>query len=626
MRGPGWTAEGRLAMANSRVFVFKAILWCLAGLAAAVAVLRFAMGLGVATALSDSTPWGLWVGFDVMGGVALAAGGFVMAAVVHIFHLDKYHAAARPAILTAFLGYGAVAVGLLFDLGLPWNIWHMIIFWNPRSPLFEVGWCVMLYLTVLALEVAPVILERTPFQRAYRFFVRLALPIMILGIMLSTLHQSSLGSLLLIMPFRIYPLWYTHLLPEIFFISAICLGLSMVMFESSITSWLYRRKPEMEMLGGLAKMASGALGFYFVVRMADIAYQNKLGLIFSGNWEGNIFILEMLLSTVLPMVLYLLPAVRRSPTGLWLISMGSVLGFVFNRINASGLSQIWATKSFYFPAWTEISISVGIVSACGLVFFFIQEHFPVDPHGLKDIEEERARSEKGSPAFSPFTQVWLGEGWRKAARVYSMCFVLAMALGLTLTPKGQPAELRPVTRARGAGVLKIAAGPQPVYFDHKRHQDEGGKEKSCGTCHHLHLPGDKGTPCSECHRFLFTPATLFDHDRHAKGARGGDSCSKCHGPGEPQSLTVAKTCQDCHRKDMMVAGNPVAASFKKPVAGSYKEAMHKMCIPCHVTKAADPAVNLPNLGRCGACHDSGTVSEKAYRIEVPVPQEEEGRI
>ncbi len=264
---------------NKRIVLFKGLLWFFAGLAAAVAVARLAFGLGAATNLSDSTPWGLWVGFDVMGGVALASGGFVIAALVHIFHRDKFHAAARPAILTAFLGYGAVAVGLLFDLGLPWHIWHPMIFWNPRSPLFEVAWCVMLYLTVLALEVAPTILVKTRFTWLFRFLSRLALPIMILGIMLSTLHQSSLGSLLLIMPFRVHPLWYSSWLPELFFISAICLGICMVMFESCITSWLYKRKPETEMLAGLGKLAACALGLYFVIRMVDIFRQGKFDLI-----------------------------------------------------------------------------------------------------------------------------------------------------------------------------------------------------------------------------------------------------------------------------------------------------------------------------------------------------------
>jgi Ni/Fe-hydrogenase subunit HybB-like protein len=610
-------------MENRRIFLFKGLLWLLAGLAAAVAIVRFAFGLGASTALSDTTPWGLWIGFDVMGGVALAAGGFVIAAVVHIFHREKYHAAARPAILTAFLGYGAVAVGLLFDLGLPWHIWHPVIFWNIHSPLFEVGWCVMLYLTVLALEVAPVILERTPFQRAYRFLTKLALPIMILGIMLSTLHQSSLGSMLLIMPFRIHPLWYSHLLPELFFVSAICLGLSMVIFESSITSWLYRREPEAEMVAGLARMASFGLAFYLVFRLVDLGIQHKLGLIFAGTWESNLFIAEMLLSTGIPGALYALPRVRRSTRALWILSTCSVLGFVLNRINASGLSQVWATRTFYFPAWTEIAISVGIVSACGLVFFFIQEHFPVNPEVLESLEERRKTSAKETPKFAPFTEVWLGEGWRKSARVYSMLFVLAMAAGLTLAPKSQPFVNETAGRARGSDVLRVGAGPRYVYFDHKKHQDEMGGKDSCGLCHHLHKAGDVGTPCSECHRALYSPTPIFDHASHVAKLQGNASCAKCHGEGSPVPVTPAKTCEECHRKDMM-AQNPVAKAFKASRAPSYRDAMHGMCIPCHVKKAPEAETKRPDLGRCGACHDSGTQSEKAYLASAKFQEMGEG--
>ncbi len=609
---------------NSRIFVFKGILWSFVGLAAAVAIIRFTYGLGVSTALSDITPWGLWIGFDVMGGVALAAGGFVIAAVVHIFHREKYHAAARPAILTAFLGYGAVVVGLLFDLGLPWHIWHPIIFWNIHSALFEVAWCVMLYLTVLALEATPTILERTAYQRTYRVFTRLSLPIMILGIMLSTLHQSSLGSLLLIMPFRIHPLWYSHWLPELFFVSAICLGLHMVMFESSITSWLYRRKPETEMLEGLAKMAALALSIYLVFRGADLAAQHKLGLILAGTWESNLFILEMLMSAVGPIALYAIPKVRRSSTGVWLVSSIAVLGFVLNRINAAGLAQVWATRFFYFPAWTEFAISIGIVSACGLVFFFIQEHFPVDPHTLEKIERDREIAAKALPQFVPFTftQVWLGEDWRKAAKVYSMLFVLAIAGGLTLAPKSEPFINLPTQRARGGDILRVGSAQPYVYFDHKPHQDEARKEGSCGLCHHLHKAGDVGTPCSECHRAVYTASNTFDHDAHVAALQGNLSCAKCHGEEKSFQLKATKTCQDCHQKDMMAA-NPIVKKFDNPWAGSYKDAMHKMCIPCHVKKAADPAVNRPDLGRCGACHNEGTKSEQIYRGQV-LPEKSPG--
>ncbi len=604
-------------MESNRAFVVKAILWSIAGLGAAVAALRFTLGLGTATALSDTTPWGLWIGFDVMGGVALAAGGFVMAALVHIFQREKYHAAARPAILTAFLGYGAVAVGLLFDLGLPWHIWHPIIFWNVRSPLFEVAWCVMLYLTVLSLEVAPVILEKTPFQKAYRILTRFGLPIMILGIMLSTLHQSSLGSMLLIMPFRVHPLWYTPILPEVFFVSAICLGLTMVMFESSTTSWIYRRKPEGPMLEGLARMASYALGFYLVLRLGDLAWHGKLGLAFDGTWMANLFLLEMALSTVIPMALFAVPRIRRSSNAVWFLALLSVFGFVLNRINASGLSQVWATGIFYFPAWMEIAISLSIVAACALVFLFIQEHFPVDPHHLAEEEKRREEEARSTPVFASLTQVWLGQGWRKSARVYSMCFVVAAALGLTLAPKSEPVADTAVQRSRGGDVLRVGGGPRYVYFDHKKHADAAGGPSGCGTCHHLHKPGDVGTPCSECHRTRYAASAVFDHNLHVSRLKGNDSCKECHGEA-PRSLKAVKSCGECHKKDMM-APNGRVKTFETPRAVGFKDAMHRMCIPCHQEKASDAVLNRPDLGRCGTCHSEGTGSEGAYRKATGAP-------
>jgi Ni/Fe-hydrogenase subunit HybB-like protein len=599
-------------MANRRLFLFKGAMWTIAGAAAAIAVLRFALGLGTMTLLSDRAPWGLWIGFDVMGGVALAAGGFVMAALVHIFRMERYHAAARPAILTAFLGYGAVAVGLLFDLGLPWNIWRPMIFWNPRSPLFEVAWCVMLYLSVLALEVAPVILAKTPFQKLRGLLMRLALPIMILGIMLSTLHQSSLGTMLLIMPFRLHPLWYTTLLPEVFFISAICLGLTMVIFESSLTSWLYRHEPEKDMLEGLSKLAAWALALYAAFRFGDLAWQGKLGLLAEGTWIRNLFLLEVALSALIPMVLFFIPAVRRSPKTIWFASALSVLGFVLNRINASGLSQVWATDFFYFPAWTEFSISLGVVAACALVFLFVQEHFPVDPERLKAQEEARLLAERSKPVFAPFTQVWLGEGWRKAAKVFSFLFLVGFALAFTLAPKGHLSRERPVQRARGGSVLRVGSAERAVYFDHERHKKDSGGETSCPVCHHLHKPGDSGTPCSECHRDMFLPTDTFDHSAHLRARPGPEGCTACHGAQRPVKVAAAVRCDSCHAEDM-VAQNPVVKGFTSRRAAPYKDAMHKMCIPCHVMNAADPH---PELGRCGTCHNEGTASEKLYRASA----------
>ncbi|MFH1999267.1 MAG: NrfD/PsrC family molybdoenzyme membrane anchor subunit, partial [Planctomycetota bacterium] len=248
-----------------KVRIVKSMLWFIIGAAAVVGVARFWRGLGATSALSDTTPWGFWIGFDVVCGVALAAGGFVIAATVYIFKKEDYHAIARPAVLTAFLGYIAVVGGLLFDLGLPWNIWRPVFHWQHHSALFEVAWCVMLYLTVLALEFSPVVLEKSPFHRLYKIAKALTLPLVIVGIMLSTLHQSSLGTLFMIMPFRMHPLWYSSIQPLLFLVSAVALGLGMVCLEALLSSWLYDRKPELPILRGLAKAAVWVLGLYFVI-------------------------------------------------------------------------------------------------------------------------------------------------------------------------------------------------------------------------------------------------------------------------------------------------------------------------------------------------------------------------
>jgi len=268
-----------------KVRIVKSILWFIMGAAAVVAVARFYRGLGSSTAMSDTTPWGLWIGFDVMGGVALAAGGFVVAATVYVFRRDQCHAVARSAVLTAFLGYVAVAVGLLFDLGLPWNIWRPMFHWQHHSALFEVAWCVMLYLAVLALEFSPVVLEKSPFQKLYKFAKALTLPLVILGIMLSTLHQSSLGTLFMIMPFRLHPLWYSPLLPLIFFVSAVGLGLAMVCVESLFSSWLYDRKVERPLLNGLAKAAVWVLSLYCLIRIGDTCWTGT-GRATSSSWSS----------------------------------------------------------------------------------------------------------------------------------------------------------------------------------------------------------------------------------------------------------------------------------------------------------------------------------------------------
>ncbi|HWU38159.1 MAG TPA: NrfD/PsrC family molybdoenzyme membrane anchor subunit, partial [Candidatus Acidoferrum sp.] len=244
------------------------IVAALGGLCAAF--LRFTRGLGASTNLSDSFPWGLWIGFDVLCGVMLAAGGFTLTAAVYILNLERFRPIVRPAILTAFLGYLLVVVALLFDLGRPYRIWHPLVMWNPRSVMFEVAWCVTLYTTVLSLEFAPIVFERLRLERLVRVQRAVSIPLVIVGVILSTLHQSSLGSLYLIVPGKLHPLWYSPLLPVFFFISAICVGLAMTIFESYLSAKAFGKQLELPLLISLGRVLVVGLAVYGVLRFQDL--------------------------------------------------------------------------------------------------------------------------------------------------------------------------------------------------------------------------------------------------------------------------------------------------------------------------------------------------------------------
>lgn len=365
----------------SRVHKLKMILWSFTGLGSAVAVARLLYGLGATTNLSDGVPWGLWVGFDVMGGVALAAGGFVITATVYIFKKEEFHSIVRPAVLTAFLGYIAVIVGLMFDLGLPWHIWRPMVNWQHHSVMFEVAWCVMLYTTVLALEFSPVPLEETSrYAKIRALLIRIRLPLVILGICLSTLHQSSLGSLFLIMPYNIHPLWYSPILPPLFFVSAIGIGLLMVALENLFTAYVYCRPAETNLLTKIGKGARWVLLLYLLIRLGDLVIRGKTGLMFEKNWYTFLFWGELFISSILPFSLLFIKQILRSNLGLWIVSLSGVMGFVLNRISISGLAQIRTGVPFYFPAWGEFAVSAGVVSGAMLLFLFAVEHLKVWEH------------------------------------------------------------------------------------------------------------------------------------------------------------------------------------------------------------------------------------------------------
>jgi Ni/Fe-hydrogenase subunit HybB-like protein len=346
--------------------------------------LRFFYGLGRSTNLSDQFPWGLWIGFDVMCGVMLAAGGFTLTAAVHLFNIKRFHPIVRPTILTAFLGYLLVCAALMYDLGLPWNIWHPLIMRNPHSVMFEVAYCVMLYTAVLALEFSPIVFERFGWEKPLRWIKKVMFLFIIAGVLLSTLHQSSLGTLYMIMPNKLHPFWYSPLLPVFFYISAIGVGLAMTIFESSMSSKYFGRQLELPLLRDLGRVLVVVLALYGMLRLQDLYHRDVLKLVFVPGYEQRFFLLEIFLSVLVPLGLLLMPRVRNSAQGLYLASVITLLGFVTNRLNVTITGVESAVGGRYTPRWTEVVITAMFVALGFAIFGLAARYFPIFP---KEEEE-----------------------------------------------------------------------------------------------------------------------------------------------------------------------------------------------------------------------------------------------
>ena len=350
-----------------------------------ITVLRFTGGLGAVSNLSDYNPWGLWIGFDLLVGVALAAGGFVTSAACYIFGLKRYHSAVRPAILTAFLGYALVVFALHYDVGRPWRLpYPFIVQPGTTSLLFEVGACVALYLTVLFIEYSPAALEWLGLKRARNIVVKLTLLLTIFGVVLSTLHQSSLGALYLIAPSKLHPLWYSGYLPVYFFISAIIAGLSMVVFEGSMAHKYFHDKMDETHLAeadgvtlGFGKAAAFVLFGYFIIKVIGLAVDNNWHYLATG-W-GAWYLVEIIGFVLLPCYLYAVGARDKNLKLIRRTSGLAVLGIVLNRLNISLVAFNYHLPSSerYFPHWMEIGISVFVVTVGILAYRFIVTHMPI---------------------------------------------------------------------------------------------------------------------------------------------------------------------------------------------------------------------------------------------------------
>lgn len=372
-------------------------LFTIMGVGVGVILLRFVYGLGAVTNLSDQFPWGLWISFDVMCGVALAAGAFVMAATVHVFRMERFEPLVRPAILTGLLGYLLVVAGLVVDLGRPYNVWRPLVNWQHSSVLWEVGVCVATYTTVLLIEFMPVVLERInqidaisrrlPTAAVYRLLKRMSIAFVILGVVLSTLHQSSLGSLWVLLPTKLHPLWYSLYLPLFFWISAVAVGLAMTIVESTLSSKAFGRGLETHLLADLAKAASVVLAIYLAVRVVDLISRNALGLVFQPTLQAAAFWAEIGLGVIVPVVLFAMRPLRYRHGVLFGGALLIVVfGVVLNRLNVSIIGLLPYTGAIYAPAWTELIVTFTLICFGVIAFALAAKYLPVfsDEHAAAE--------------------------------------------------------------------------------------------------------------------------------------------------------------------------------------------------------------------------------------------------
>jgi Ni/Fe-hydrogenase subunit HybB-like protein len=352
----------------------------LVALMAAILVYRFIFGLGAVTDLSDGYPWGIWIVVDVMIGSALACGGFSVAMLVYIFNRGEYHPLVRPALLASLLGYTLAGAGVIFDLGRWWNVWNM--YWpgsvNLNSVMFEVAICITAYVVVMWIEFSPVVLEKFGLKDLKKKLNRFLFLIVALGTLLPMMHQSSLGTLWVVLGPQVHPLWQTPMVPLLFLLTAIIMGYAVVLFESCIASSAYRRSIEVNLLNPMAKIMLGVVAAYVAVRLGDVIVRGELGRAFHFGLEGLMFWIEMA-CFVAPFLIIGTEAQRRNPARLFVAGILLILGGSFLRINGFLIGYDTGAGFRYFPALPEILVTMGMFATEVLIYILVTRRFPVLP-------------------------------------------------------------------------------------------------------------------------------------------------------------------------------------------------------------------------------------------------------
>jgi Ni/Fe-hydrogenase subunit HybB-like protein len=353
------------------------LLLAIMAVAAVVAFVRFATGIGTIANINNAYPWGWWVGYGIMTMIAIGGVGFTMTALVEIFGVHRYHSFLRPAVLMGLLCYISAITMLMVELGRPWKVWMVLVSWAPTSALYEVGWCAFLYLTVLALEFAQVPLERLGWGRALRLLRIIYIPIMLLGVTLSHLHQSSLGTLMTLIPHKVNVLWWSDNLPLLYLFSAMMAGPAMAILEHLAAARWLAFQPRIDSLAGLARIEAWLVGLFLVFQMGDLFYRGAADAMLTPSWFALSFWVEIGFGLVLPLVLLLMPEVRESRRGLVTACSLVIAGVLLHRLNVAVIGlrvRHWET---YVPSLGEVAITLGITAAALFAFGWLARIFPI---------------------------------------------------------------------------------------------------------------------------------------------------------------------------------------------------------------------------------------------------------
>ncbi len=362
--------------------------------------LRFFEGWRAATNLSDGQPWGIWVGVSTLCGVGLSAGAFALAAAVYLLGMERYRPISRAAVMIGFLGYVTVVAGYAWELGLPWNFWHPIVMWNRSSVLFEVIWCIMLYTTVLALEFSPAVIEKVPWPKLKAQLLtwqhRILIALVLIGVLLSSLHQSFLGGLFIIFKGKEYPLWYSNYQTTLFYLSAIPAGFAMVIIALYLSRRSLGANIDPTLLSDLGRVITPMLVVFAMFRFGDLFRQHAADYMFMNRIETVYFWLEITLFLLAPLVLFNMQRVRSKPIGLYWASAVLIMGFLTHRVNVSITALERATGTHYVPKWSEFAVAIMLITAAVIVFRWAVLHLQILPR----VETQRRWLANGGVAAS----------------------------------------------------------------------------------------------------------------------------------------------------------------------------------------------------------------------------------